>query len=806
MSDNNNEASMLRITGYSDKFSARPNEEVSFFVNSEFNEQYQVDIVRLIHGDTNPEGPGFKEELIHSNISDMYPGKKQDIHAGSYIFIPHNDLFNLQSFTLCAYIYPTTPYVDVEGVEVGTQAIITKWDEENQTGYGIFINEHGELCLKIGHGKGKVEEFSTGKPLYRKIWYKVGASFDASTGKVSVFQEPYVTHTNSGHGMSMLHPKEDTSGEYHGSSLMGGPSANDCPILLAASTQKSNSGRKLTGGHFNYLDEPHEIPIHTNKYNGKIERPKIANKALAQHEIEILLSCQGIENVSNELKEVVIGAWNFNANIVPNAASTEIIDESLCKWNGCGVNMPVRGVPGFNWTSDYMSFLHGPQEYGAIHFHDESVDDARWEVCFKYQIPDNLPSGVYAARLRVNRLTDPENEDYIPFFVRPHKNKPKAKLCLIMATNSYMAYANDNLSVNSAVAQLLTGRVPLIQPSDLLLNEYRGYGLGTYTTYRDGWGVNISSRLRPILNMRPKYIHILSPSLWQLNADLHFVDWLHEMGYDVDIHTDEDIENEGVELLKQYKVVMTGHHPEYITEKGWHSIHDYQMQGGRFMYNAANGFYWISALHPNNGNILEVRKGDNGTRAWTINPGEYCNAFDGKHGGLWRVRGRDMCKILGVSFTSFGLTYSSYFKRTPDSELPECSWMFEGIGYDEPIGDFGLIGDGAAGLELDRYDLEKGTPHRAFALAHSEGHNDMFVTVTEDSTFNARGNILNGTGESNPNTRADIVYYKTPHDGAMISFSSMSWLGSLSHNNYDNNVSRLMKNVIDGFSKDGPLP
>ena len=159
MSDNDNNGSMLRITGYSDKFSARPNDEVSFFVNSEFNEQYQVDIVRLIHGDTNPEGPGYKEELIHSNISDMYPGKKQDIHAGSYIFIPHNDLFNLQSFTLCAYIYPTTPYVDVEGVEVGTQAIITKWDDENETGYGIFINEHGELCLKIGHGKKDIQKF-----------------------------------------------------------------------------------------------------------------------------------------------------------------------------------------------------------------------------------------------------------------------------------------------------------------------------------------------------------------------------------------------------------------------------------------------------------------------------------------------------------------------------------------------------------------------------------------------------------------------------------------------------------------------
>ena len=82
---------------------------------------------------------------------------------------------------------------------------------------------------------------------------------------------------------------------------------------------------------------------------------------------------------------------------------------------------------------------------------------------------------------------------------------------------------------------------------------------------------------------------------------------------------------------------------------------------------------------------------------------------------------------------------------------------------------------------------------------------NLEIIFIDDDGF-ARGNILNGTGESNPNTRADIVYYKTPHDGAMISFSSMSWLGSLSHNNYDNNVSKLMKNVIDGFSKDGPLP
>ena len=53
---------MLRITGYSDKYSIVPGETVKFYVNSEENEDYEVQLVRLIHGDTNPDGPGYKEE------------------------------------------------------------------------------------------------------------------------------------------------------------------------------------------------------------------------------------------------------------------------------------------------------------------------------------------------------------------------------------------------------------------------------------------------------------------------------------------------------------------------------------------------------------------------------------------------------------------------------------------------------------------------------------------------------------------------------------------------------------------------
>lgn len=48
---------MLRITGYSDRYSIRPGDDITFYVNSEKGEDYEAKLVRLIHGDTNPDGP-----------------------------------------------------------------------------------------------------------------------------------------------------------------------------------------------------------------------------------------------------------------------------------------------------------------------------------------------------------------------------------------------------------------------------------------------------------------------------------------------------------------------------------------------------------------------------------------------------------------------------------------------------------------------------------------------------------------------------------------------------------------------------
>ena len=49
------------------------------------------------------------------------------------------------------------------------------------------------------------------------------------------------------------------------------------------------------------------------------------------------------------------------------------------------------------------------------------------------------------------------------------------------------------------------GRLLVFQPADLFRHEHPEYGGSLYDLHSDGSGVCYSSRLRPILNMRPKY-------------------------------------------------------------------------------------------------------------------------------------------------------------------------------------------------------------------------------------------------------------------------------------------------------------
>jgi N,N-dimethylformamidase len=219
------------------------------------------------------------------------------------------------------------------------------------------------------------------------------------------------------------------------------------------------------------------------------------------------------------------------------------------------------------------------------------------------------------------------------------------------------------------------------------------------------------------------------------------------------------------------------------------------------MYLGGNGFYWRVAYHQDLPGVMEVRRAEDGTRAWAAEPGEYTMSFTGEYGGMWRRQERAPNRLVGIGFTAQGFDKGSYYVRTAASEDPRAAFIFRGIGRDERIGDFGNAGGGAAGQELDRYEPLLGSPPHALVVATSVDHTDYMLIVNEELI--GLHAMIGGT--ENPNVRADMTFFELPGGGGVFSTGSISWPSSLPTNGFDNNVARITRNVLDRFLDPKPF-
>jgi N,N-dimethylformamidase len=139
-------------------------------------------------------------------------------------------------------------------------------------------------------------------------------------------------------------------------------------------------------------------------YNGKIDRPLIYGHALSVAELAALAA--GHEPDSHGL----IARWDFADGIsAQGIPSDHVSDISGNDLHGRCINMPARAMTGYNWTGREEHFIHAPAEYGAIHFHDDDLEDAGWEEDFELKVPDTmrwrfmLPKSRLATRLTTSR-------------------------------------------------------------------------------------------------------------------------------------------------------------------------------------------------------------------------------------------------------------------------------------------------------------------------------------------------------------------------------------------------------------------
>ncbi len=716
----------MEIVGYSNRLVVAAGERIRFMVSSRIP-RYDAALVRLIHGNPDPRGPGFKEQELASAFAGAYRGTEQPLRPGSYVRVePHDALERPTGVSVSAWIWPTLPGEN-------EQSIIARWSDTDQRGFALILDETGSLALRLGSRGDSPVVVSGPEPLSARTWYRVEAV--VGTNEVELSCE---VATAFPAGRSDWITTQATN-------LV--PDTDGLPLLIGA----AGDGIQ-TSGHF----------------NGKIESPQVRGSDGA-----------------------VVAAWTFAERF----DSQTVIDVGPYGLNGETVNSPLRAVPGHNFTGHETRFSDAPNEFGAIWFHDDDLDDAEWEPGFEYRIPDDLPSGVYAARLRAG-----DHEDHVPFFVRPPRGRTTSPVALILPTYTYLAYANDTNTWRGNAA---------ITPSDEILGRLQKedhYAMAMrlkslYDLHPDGSGVALASARRPMVTMRPRHHLAILAAPHAFSADLHITDWLEQKDIRVDVLTDEDVHFEGADLLSRYRVLLTGTHPEYTTEAMLHAYEAYLQNRGRLVYLGGNGFYWVTSVDRERPHIIELRRGRRGTGLWMGSPGEDYHATTGELGGLWRDRGLAPQRLVGVGFIADGIGRASGYKRLEASHDPRVRFAFEGIGDDEIIGEFGLVLGGAGGNEIDRADPLLGTPAHALRVATTLPLPDEYHLAIEEV----------GISDSmqhasvNPNVYGDLVFFETPGGGAVFSFGSMAWCGGLSHNDYDNNVSRITENVIARFIDPEPF-
>ncbi|KAH8784885.1 hypothetical protein F5883DRAFT_672081 [Diaporthe sp. PMI_573] len=727
------------IVGYAEPWIVTPGDTVAIKVSCT-EPEYTYRAVRLIQGIGLEHSPPKAVEEVTEIPRGKSPGRLQKAMPGSYGQVPSwgssRQAEGLQvSFHMQPWLLGCSH----------PQTLVSTLDSIAHTGFSILLNEKDLLDVHVGT-EHKAEVVNTDLRPQKKTWSEVKLTFSGRSVQVSLTHKPFKVEP--------IPPPTAFEVDLDSEGLVLEPG----PLFIAASQldSGSNKGSNLSTGMADF-------------FNGRID---------------------GLTFKTHGEQPSVLAKFDFSLNI----SSDTIVNVSGHGHNGILVNAPTRAVTGHDWDGSECDWTRAKYGYGAIHFHDDDLDDAAWDTDFTVTIPASARSGAYAVEVETANGLD---TDSITFFVRPTRwtSDNSNKVCLVLSTFTYLAYANERLLDRSSdvFGDDFDVEKTLKSAEFYKIRRHRDFGLSLYDTHSDGSGNCFSSSKRPLLNVRPGYVMWAFSRPREFSADLMMIGFLERENIPYEILTDHDLHARGSSALHGFNTVITGSHPEYPTLESFNAYTGFARDGGNLMYLGGNGFYWVSALDAGRPHRLEVRRGDVGTRTYTNPGGEHINSLGGRKGGLWRSRGMSCNTLFGIGFSGQGTSPGVPYRRTDASRAPGLAWMFTGVG-EGLIGEHGF-GGGASGDEIDRFDVDNGSPEGAVILATSTGHSDEFGITVEDLMFPA----LKTTGTQTKLIRSDLVYYVGAGGGAIFSVGSINWYCSLAWDDYDNDIARLTRNVIKGF-------
>jgi N,N-dimethylformamidase len=751
----------VELVGYAQPCVAYPGGTVDVKVSSTLPE-FTAEVVRL----------GLHTEPAVPPVSGRFPGRYQGLSGGSYLVA---DLSGegpaTAGQTATLWFCPT--------LLSGAQCLMA--GQARDGGWELGIGEDRRVSVAVRPGPDAPPRgHSAGPVLETGHWYFAAASWDGGGGVTLV-----------------VLPRSSRSAVPPAASVLPADAGPHDLGVACPAAELISVGAVVRG------------PGADRPFNGKIDTPRLFSGSLPAASLAALAADAPAARVARLRHE-----WRFgpDASLPPH----RVRDTGPGRCDGTLVNSPTLGVTGRNWTPGTESFVVEPDEYGAAYFHEDDLTDAGWETSLSFQVPAEWPSGAYGIRLRAG-----EHEDVVPLIVsaapgppgagqsrpgqsragqsragRPH-GRPLA--AVLLPTFSYLAYANEHASWEHPISSAGDASALPVTDRDRFMASHRLLSL--YDLHSDGTGCCLSSWRRPVLNMRPGYHLPLIRGPHQFSADLELLHWLEYRQIEVDVLTDDDLHTRGAAALSPYRVVLTGSHPEYYSSQMLDGLDGYLAAGGRLMYLGGNGFYWVTTAPEDDPFLIEVRRGQAGTRVWESAPGEWHQAMNAERGGLWRHRGRSPQSLAGVGFTAQGFDVSLPYRIVTGPGQERIGFILEGIDPGAPLGDSGSVLGGAAGFEIDRADPALGTPPDAVVIASAREFSHAYQGAVEDVTT---ADSCQG-GPDSTLVRSDVVFFETSAGGAVFSVGSIAWCGALRQAGVETPAGRMTGNVLTRFLDDPPF-
>lgn len=237
-----------------------------------------------------------------------------------------------------------------------------------------------------------------------------------------------------------------------------------------------------------------------------------------------------------------------------------------------------------------VNSLEGQHHETAEDFYEKGCG---WPVGYQWTIPDDCSSGFYLVLCKVQNDKGEVREHEAGFFVRPKVNKPTAKILMIAATSTWIAY-NDWGGTSNYVGfdtDYIAGKSPQ-------LSIHRPWAKGFLSLPPNAPRKPHEYKVRAgdIPRYPPiEFAYTRCYSKYYANAgwaiyEGPFAKWLEENGYSIDYATQHDLHYRP-ELLKDYPCVLMVGHDEYWTREMRLAIDHYIEQGGHFARFGGN-FCW----------------------------------------------------------------------------------------------------------------------------------------------------------------------------------------------------------------------